>query len=329
MRDGRIRNDGSDGDSIASIRSLEVGVGNDVGFIHGCISNQPHGVNAMTLKELSELESFEWPEDAKDTILATLRNSDAPEDDRLLAAEMAGDYVVVDEETVEALLAVFEDGSHADELRGHAAIALGPVLEEADAEDFADEDGAPIAEETFHRIMTALHAMYQDTAAPTLVRRRALEAAVRASGDWLAPAIREAYASTNPDWTLTAVFCMQYVPGFEKEILEALGSDDEMVRFHAVAAAGGWELDQAWDMVHALALQTGADPELRMAATQAAASIRPDAAGALFLTLLDDPDAEVAGFVHDLMAMAAAYDEYEDDDGDDDVFEDEDEDTSR
>jgi hypothetical protein len=51
-----------------------------------------------------------------------------------------------------------------------------------------------------------------------------LEASVRAPQDWHLDAIREAYSSTDEAWSLTAVFCMRFVRGFNEQILEALES---------------------------------------------------------------------------------------------------------
>jgi hypothetical protein len=55
-----------------------------------------------------------------------------------------------------------------------------------------------------------------DASVPTDVRRRILEASVRAPQDWHRDAIRAAYASDDDVWRLTAVFCMRSVRGFER-----------------------------------------------------------------------------------------------------------------
>jgi hypothetical protein len=49
------------------------------------------------------------------------------------------------------------------------------------------------------------------------VRRRVLEASVRAPQDWHQEAIREAYSSGDESWRLTAVFCMRFVRGFKDQ----------------------------------------------------------------------------------------------------------------
>ena len=144
-----------------------------------------------------------------------------------------------------------------EELRAKAAISLGPVLEQSDIEmgddgEFDDPDDVPISEKTFRKIQQSLRKVYLDTAVPKLTRRRILEAAVRAPEDWQTQAIRTAYASDDPEWKLTAVFCMRYVRGFEKQILEALESPDPKIHYEAISAAGNWEVDAAWPHVTAL-----------------------------------------------------------------------------
>ena len=58
------------------------------------------------------------------------------------------------------------------------------------------------------------------------MRRRILEAAVRAPEDWQREAIRQAYTSGDRDWVLTAVFAMCWMRGFDDQILQSLESKD-------------------------------------------------------------------------------------------------------
>ena len=275
----------------------------------------------MNIELLAELDAWEWPEDAKETILKAIRNGNVAEQDRLTAAELAGAYAVVDDEIVDTLLGILQNGHESDELRGRAAISFGPALEQGDTDGFDDPEDVPISKDAFDRIRATLHRMYEDATVPTLVRRRILEAAIRAPEDWQKNAVRAAYGSGDGDWTLTAVFCMQYLRGFDKEIIEALGSDDPMIHYHAVCAAGNWELKSAWDHIVGLIDDADGDPDLRIAAIEAAASIRPKEARNLVVDLIDDDDedvAEAARFVLDLGSsmdeMDDAFDEEDDDD---------------
>jgi len=79
-----------------------------------------------------------------------------------------------------------------------------------------------------------------DVEVPKNVRRRILEASLRAPQDWHQDAIRAAYSSDDEDWNLTAVFSMRWVRGFDDQILEALDSDNQHVHYQAVLAAGNW-----------------------------------------------------------------------------------------
>jgi hypothetical protein len=104
----------------------------------------------------------------------------------------------------DALLSFLCNGDQPEEIRGRAAISLGPVLEHADTEGFEDADDLPITERTFHRIQEPLRKLYVDASVPKEVRRRILEAAVRAPQDWHRDAIRAAYGSGDEAWRLTA-----------------------------------------------------------------------------------------------------------------------------
>lgn len=52
----------------------------------------------MGLKVLKEMPPWEWPEDTGKTLLGILLDDQAPEPDRVLAAELAGDYTVINDE---------------------------------------------------------------------------------------------------------------------------------------------------------------------------------------------------------------------------------------
>ena len=270
----------------------------------------------MDLTTLEAMPSWEWPANAKDVLLDTLRNEGADDADRRLAAGLAGDFVVLDDEIVEALLAIVSAGNESEMLRGRAAISLGPALEHADLEGFDDLDDLVTGENTFRRVVEQLHRLYMDVAVPTDVRRRILEASVRAPQDWHADAIRTAYASDDPASKLSAVFSMRWAPGFEDQILEALASENEDIEYEAVHAAGHWAIEEAWPHVTGLITGETADKGLRLAAIEAVANIRPDEAGALLVELLDDDDADIVEAADEAMAMAQMLDEFEDNEDD-------------
>src|SRR6266481_2795514 len=179
-------------------------------------------------------------------LLDILRTDRPSESDLLLATELAGNFTLINDELVDALLSILRSGDKSEKVRGRAAISLGPVLEHADTEGFEDADDLPIAERTFHRIQESLRKLYMDTNVPKDVRRRILEASVRAPQDWHHDAIRAAYSSDDEAWRLTAVFCMRFVRGFDEQILESLDSKNPDIHCEAVLAAGNWGVDAAW-----------------------------------------------------------------------------------
>jgi hypothetical protein len=272
----------------------------------------------MDVKALRDTPPWQWPAGTGPTLLEILRDDRAPEDDRLAAAELAGDLTVMNDDMVEALLAILRRGGESETLRSRAAISLGPVLEQADAHGFEDAGDVPIAEHTFDRVLTSLRKLFRDADVPAEVRRRILEASVRAPQSWHPAAVRAAYASDDPAWKLTGVFGMRYVGGFDPQILEALDSDDPDIYYEAVCAAGAREVDAAWPHIAALVTSGETDRALRLAAIEATASIRPREAATVLRDLIDSDDDEVVEAAHEALAMiepslAGDHDDDEDD----------------
>ena len=266
----------------------------------------------MNIDELQNTPPWEWPEDAGETILETLANRQAKTSDRLLAAELGGELVAMTDALAHGLLAVAESNDEPDELRGEAAVALGPVLEQADLDGFDDTDDlmeVPITEDTFKEIVAALHYLYFDAEVPKTVRRRILEASVRAPQDWHAEEIQNAYASGDKDWVLTAVFAMRFVPGFDDHILESLQNPDSHVHFEAVRAAGNWELKPAWDHLVKLVQDPETQRPLRLAAIDAIAAIHPREAKGILLELTESNDEEIVDAAQEAMLMAETLSE--------------------
>jgi len=276
----------------------------------------------MDLKILQNTPPWEWPEDASATFLNVLRDTQAAEPDRLLAAEFAGDFVAINDELVAALLTVLRNDVEPETLRAKAAISLGPVLEHADTDGFEDPDDVPITEPTFHAIQQTLHKLYLDAGVPTEVCRRILEASVRAPQDWHADAARTAFDSSDEEWKLTAVFCMQFVRGFDGQILAALNSKNPDIHYEAVCAAGAWAVDASWPHISALVRSKRTDKQLLLAAIEAVAWIRPQEAAELLVDLMDSADEDIAEAAYEALAMAGGS-LGEDDDADDDDDEDE------
>ena len=258
----------------------------------------------MDLKVLKETAPWEWPQGTDKMLLGILNDNQRDENDRLLAADLAGDYTVINDELAAALLTIVENGEESEDLRARAAISLGPILETAYIDEFEDPDAVPISEDTFVGIQTSLRDIYMDMAVPMKVRRRILEGSVRAPQEWHQKAIGDAYFSGDELWRLTAwsspasspvsseKFCMRYIRGFNPQILEALESGDEDIHYEAVCAAGTWEVDAAWSHIAGLATSELTEKSLRLAAIEAVVSIRPQEAADILseLALSDDDD---------------------------------------
>lgn len=284
----------------------------------------------MDLKALQDFPPWEWPENTGEALLGVLVNDHAPESDRVLAAELAGEYSVINDELAQALLSNLADSSRSEDVRSRAAISLGPVLEQGDTEGFGDPDEVPITQRTFLAIQQSLHELYSAADVPKEVRRSILEASVRAPQDWHGNAVRAAYASEDEAWRLTGVFCMRFIRGFDAQILEALNSRNESIHYEAVIAAGNSELAEAWPHIAALVTSKRTEKPLLLAAIEAAANIRPDEAAGILLDLTDAADEDIAEAAQDALLFAGAWaEDVEDEDDDDDDFADDDDERSR
>jgi hypothetical protein len=271
----------------------------------------------LNVKQLSKIPPWEWPEDAAALVLETLTNRKAPASDRQLASEMAGEIVILNEAIADALLKIIKSHDESDTLRSGAAIALGPGLEEADLGDYDDPDDTPaLSKSLVRKIQQTLHALYLDAKEPDDVRRSVLEASVRYPQDWHADAIRNAYESDNKKWLLTSVFCMRFVKGFEDKILESLKSKEQGVLCHAVIAAGNWEVDAAWGKIAQLVKSSTTEKQLRLAAIEAVASIRPNETDILE-PLIDSYDEDIAEAAMDALTEAGFISGWESEDEED------------
>jgi hypothetical protein len=264
----------------------------------------------MDLQQFTVTPPWEWPKNAGKIFLKVLKDKEVNLPDRIIAADLAGDLVVMNEQLADALMTVVADPAEPSGLRAKAAISLGPVLEEGDTMGFEDPEDVPISLVTFGKIQHVLHATYQDEANPKEVRRRVLEASVRASQEWLQSAISEAYETGDQEWVLTAVFCMQYVRGFDLQILESLKSTDREIHIEAVIAAGNWELDEAWSHVVDLVTKPRTPKPLLLAAIPAVGAIRPKEALDILVDLADSRDEEIAEVAGEAIAMAEGYSEF-------------------
>ncbi len=251
----------------------------------------------MDLKTLEETPKRDWPVDAHEIILKVLRDPKAKETERMIAAKLAGEHEAFDETLAARLLEIFQDDRESDELRSAAAMSLGPALEYFDIVGFDDFEDIMSSKNKCDKFQKALRKIYMDADASELIRRRALEASAHAPRYWHQIATRVAYQGRDEDWKLTAVVCMEHVSGFEKQIVDALCSDNPDIRCHAVRAAGAWEVECAWNHVSSIVRSKTKNKALLLAAIEAAASICPEEAEDLLSPLRQSPDGEIAGAV--------------------------------
>ena len=284
-------------------------------------------IDAVKLKDIAELPPWEWPGNTSDKIKKMMRDHGAPEPDRKLAVEMAGNMTVIDNEISGLLIGVLIDQTEPEMLRSRAAVSLGPVLEQIDMEGFDDDpyrDDPPITPEMFEHIKETLQAVYRDETAPKLVRRRALEASVRAAQDWHADAIRAQYSGSDQEWKLTAIFGMRHVPGFETQILESLNSTNQDIHVEAIRAAGEREVAEAWPHILALLESSKTPKRLLLEAIGASAYVNPAEAGVALVDLVDSDDEEIAEAAAEAMMEAESaknpFDEEDEDEEDDEEY---------
>jgi hypothetical protein len=277
--------------------------------------------------ELAAMPPWDWPPTAAREILAVLADRNALISERLLATELAGNLIVMNDDLAEELLRILQSPDESEDLRSGAAISFGAALEEANMEGYDSLDAPAVTEPLLERAKAALRDSYQDPGSPKVFRRMALEASVRAQEPWHAGAVRAAYHAGDHEWKLTAVFCMRFVQGFDSEIVEALDSDDPDIHYEAVMAARDQAVPDAWDHLRALVLAAGSgedlvpgeddtERDLLIGAMHAVAFIRPlEAAEALAEIIesgdegLSDAALEALDMVHGLMENDDACDD--------------------
>ena len=272
----------------------------------------------MNLETLMDMPSWDWPENADTVIRKVLTDKNADSADRLLAAEMAGEATVMNDQMADILLSILQNKHETNDIRCAAVISLGPALEYADTMEFDDEEDLMISEPAFEKIQQTLRRLFMDSDVHEEVRRRILEASVRAPQEWHRDAVRAAYMSDNEDWRLTAVFCMSFIEGFENQILECLKNDDPDIFYEAVCAAGNMGLEKAWPQILKIISSPDTEIPLLLAAIDAVVNIRPEEAHEVIGHLVDHEDQDVVDAACEALGIADAFLEAENDDADDD-----------
>lgn len=272
------------------------------------------------------VEAFE---EANQELVRALRSGNR----EVRAFALAEASPMVDDEIASELLRFARDPEKPEEERGDALIALGPALETCSYEEADDgslpaplpgeEDwwDLPLGSAAYREVGEALRRIYLDAAQPKLVRRRALEAAVRAPRDWQRDAAASAWGSDDPEWRLTAVFAMGYLPGFTAEIEKGLDSEELPIARQALLAVGRAGIEELADRLLATAEDPDADRELRLAAIEALGELGPEDAEDLLAELGQSDDRELAAAAEEALEeleLMRGYDEDPDGDWDSD-----------
>jgi hypothetical protein len=114
----------------------------------------------MDLKTLQATPPWDWPRDAGKRFQEILIDHRADESDRLVAAELAGDLVVINDELADSLTAIVGSPDEPEPLRARAAIALGPVLQQAETDGFEDPGDVRITQRMFRYVQGSLRKLY-------------------------------------------------------------------------------------------------------------------------------------------------------------------------
>jgi hypothetical protein len=225
----------------------------------------PHDDDELPL--FSPEPAWELPDEARQ-VLATSLESPDPEV-RLEAVEMLA-HSLDDGLALRGLEIARSDPE--EEIRAAAASALAPALAAViAARADGDAPAPPLSSEAFEAVRQGLRLLYYDSGSTKEVRRRALESSVQAPDQWLEGATRAAWASDDPEWRTTAVFCMTRLPGFEVELEEALRDRQPGVRLEAARAVGDAGLLGAAPRLLALARAADEEGLVRMAAMESLA----------------------------------------------------------
>ncbi|MCA9797488.1 MAG: HEAT repeat domain-containing protein [Candidatus Eremiobacteraeota bacterium] len=216
---------------------------------------------------LEQVESWQWPP-ATGQVLVAIFKTDQNQDMRCRAALMLGDLAIFNEQIGQALLAAVRDADQPVDVRAAAAVALGPALEQTELVGFDDLefDPPPLPEELFEQIQETFHDLSLDPTQPALLRRRTLEASVRAPEAWHRESVEKAWKTNDSEWQITAVFCMGYLPGFEDKVLEALKSPYQMVVNEAVFTAAERGMPEVFERLATMARDGQLSDEQRFTA---------------------------------------------------------------
>ena len=172
-----------------------------------------------------------------------------------------------------------------------------------------------LTEPCVRQIQRTLRAAHDDETNPALVRRRCLEASIRAPQDWHPAAVAAAYTRNDEKWRLTGLFCMGRITGFDTQITECLKVKDPAVLVEAVRSAGLSEVPAAGPRVLELAASESTDPRVRHAAIETLATLETEGSDELLIALTESEDPLLAELAYESLEERRVFSEPPDSDG--------------
>lgn len=264
----------------------------------------------MDIDKLYETSPSQWPDDAALKIRDTLTDKEASRKERLIAAKLAAEEKVLNDEMADALLDILHDDEESEELRCIAVEAFGPALQYNGINGFYESQQVFFSEKKFYEIKKTLRDFYYDIKLPKTLRRRILEADVCTPMQWHKNAIKRAYESDDEEWILSAIFGMGYVKGFKKQIQESLESSNPEILYEAVCAAGNAGVKEAWPVIKDILSSPQEDKMLLRSAISAAPFINHSEAEEFLTQLSENEDEDIAEAAE--IALMYSSDELED-----------------
>jgi len=195
------------------------------------------------------------------------------------------------------------------EIRAAAASALAPALAAWQDAETGGERETPLSRQAAEAVRQGLRQLYYASEGPKELRRRALEASVQAPDAWQEGAVRAAWASADPEWRASAVFCMVRLPDFARELAEALRDRAPLVRLQAARAAGDVGLIEAAPRLLVLAQAADEEPLVRIAAMESLGLLGDRKAMAPLRELAAVPDPELSFAARSALARIKGYEE--------------------
>ncbi len=256
------------------------------------------------LAAIASLGSWEWPEQARGILLKGLGSAIAER--QILAITSLAENM--DDEIAHQILDLLNDTGVEEAVQAEAVSGLSVVLEECELIGFDDPgDPPPISVSSMKKIIDRLRRLYLDSETPKIVRRRALESASRSPQGWQENAVRAAWASGDPQWQVSATFCMGLLRGFDSEIQQAFNSDSDEIKFEAIRAAGQSGIRALAAESLDLGQNEGVCPRRRYAAVVAIGYLAPPEAFPILEELQRHDDAELAELATEALAEAALW----------------------